>query len=83
MSEQPIPTRFHITWRDGRYFVSIPNYDGGEVVRADIADRMAAALEQIETVCLDNAGHNVRHDMALKFVCHVAKQSLSAWKAGL
>lgn len=46
MTEQHMPAKFHITWSDGRYFVSIPNYEGGFVVRADIAERMAEALER-------------------------------------
>lgn len=24
-----MPARFTITWEDGRYFVSVPNYKGG------------------------------------------------------
>lgn len=39
------PTRFKITWSDGRYLVSIPNYNGGEVVDAAIADTLVQALE--------------------------------------
>ncbi len=39
---------------------------------------LVAALEQIKTVCIDNAGDTVRHDLALKFVGHVAEQTLLA-----
>jgi hypothetical protein len=39
--------RFSITWREGAYYVSVPEYDGGEVVTADEYDRLRAALEQI------------------------------------
>ena len=49
MTEQQMPAKFHITWSDGRYFVSIPNYEGGFVVRSDIAERMAEALEELRT----------------------------------
>jgi hypothetical protein len=41
------PGRFTITWRDGAYYVSIPNYNGGEVVRAEIADELMIALSAI------------------------------------
>jgi hypothetical protein len=37
--------RFTITWRDARYFVSIPEYQGGEVVRAEVHDARVAELE--------------------------------------
>jgi hypothetical protein len=50
-----MPAKFRITWKDGRYFVSIPNYEGGEVVRADIAERMAEALEALVRI---NEEHN-------------------------
>lgn len=39
------PTRFNITWKAGRYLVSIPNYKGGDVVDADVADALVKALE--------------------------------------
>ncbi len=42
-----MPARFTITWEDGRYFVSVPNYKGGEVVRADIAEQLAEALRAL------------------------------------
>lgn len=39
------PTRFKITWSDGRYFVNIPNYNGGEVVDATIVDALVKVLQ--------------------------------------
>jgi hypothetical protein len=39
------PTRFRISWDKGAYYVSIPNYQGGEVVPASIADDLVKALE--------------------------------------
>lgn len=44
-----MPAKFRITWRDGAYFVSIPNYDGGEVVPVDIVERMAEALKECQS----------------------------------
>lgn len=38
-------SRFRISWKDGAYKVSIPDYDGGEVVRAEDYDRTREALE--------------------------------------
>ena len=35
------------------------------------------ALQQVVTVCGDNAGHNAKHDMALRFVRNVAKTALN------
>lgn len=32
--------RFTISYRDGAYKVSVPNYDGGEVVTAEAYDRL-------------------------------------------
>lgn len=37
---------FHITWRDGAYYVSIPNYSGGDVVELADHEAQIAALEQ-------------------------------------
>lgn len=55
MSDTPTHDRFTISYRDGAYKVSIPNYDGGEVVSAAAYDQlsalcaqMAAALEEIK-----------------------------------
>jgi hypothetical protein len=39
------PTRFRISWDKGAYYVSIPNYQGGEVVPASISDDLVKALE--------------------------------------
>lgn len=43
--------RFNIKWQRGAYYVSVPNYDGGEVVTADeVADlerRLAEATDLI------------------------------------
>jgi hypothetical protein len=45
LPDEGAPSRFHITWRNGAYYVSIPNYRGGEVVPASIADDLVKALE--------------------------------------
>lgn len=50
-------SRFTITWRAGAYYVSIPNYQGGEVVRAEIADDLLAALTNL-LECIDLAARN-------------------------
>lgn len=39
------------------------------------------ALEQIRTVCIDNAGDTVRHDLALKFIGKIASRVLAASEA--
>jgi hypothetical protein len=39
-------------------------------------ERLRAALEQIKTVCDDNAGAEVRHDLALKFVREIAATAI-------
>ena len=36
--------RFQITWKGHAYRVSIPNYDGGEVVKAEHYDRETGQL---------------------------------------
>lgn len=45
-----VPTRFKITWNRGAYYVSIPNYAGGEVVRAEAFDALVRALEEIQSL---------------------------------
>lgn len=68
-----MPARFSISFENGRYFVSIPNYSGGEVVRSDIAEQMAEALRIIagRQQCTDNLMGNV----------DVAEAALTAWEA--
>lgn len=39
--------RLNIAWAYDGYKVSVPNWDGGEVVTADEADRWREALEEI------------------------------------
>jgi hypothetical protein len=41
------PKRFKIMYRNGAYYVSIPEYQGGEVVDASIADALVKALERL------------------------------------
>jgi hypothetical protein len=50
LPDEGTPNRFHITWRNGAYYVSIPNYRGGEVVPASIADDLVKALEKIAAI---------------------------------
>jgi hypothetical protein len=38
------PARFTIAWLGSRFHVSIPNYQGGEVMRAEIADELLETL---------------------------------------
>lgn len=40
--------RFSITWRKGAYYVSIPEYQGGEVVFAEVHDKLKADLARSE-----------------------------------
>lgn len=42
---------------------------------------MREALEQIRTVCIDNAGDTVRHDLAIKFIGKIASRVLAASEA--
>ena len=44
-------------------------------------DALREALEQIRTVCIDNAGDTVRHDLALKFIGKIASRALAAGEA--
>jgi hypothetical protein len=45
--DQGTPERFHITWRDGAYYVSVPNYRGGEVVDAALFDEAVKLLDAL------------------------------------
>ncbi len=42
-----IANRFHIFYRNGAYSVSIPNYGGGEVVRAEVHDTEIERLRKL------------------------------------
>lgn len=39
---EPYPGQFRITWRNGGYFVSAPNYNGGEVVPVETVRSLEA-----------------------------------------
>lgn len=63
--------RFNITWRDGAYKVSVPNYDGGEVVTADeydvLGQKFTLAQQSIKWVTAEKhsaqaAEERVRND---------------------
>jgi hypothetical protein len=42
-----MPERFNITWRSGAYYVSVPNYSGGEVVDAALFDEAVKLLDAL------------------------------------
>ncbi len=42
-----LPDRFSIKWERGAYYVSIPNYKGGDVVPAETADTLKATIAQM------------------------------------
>lgn len=46
-AESPTPSRFTITWRDGNYYVSIPDYAGGEVVTGEAFATLRAENEKL------------------------------------
>lgn len=48
---------FDITWRNGAYYVSIPNYQGGTVYTADYVEKLRAQLadSQSQLVCMQTA----------------------------
>ena len=43
---------FTITWREGAYYVSIPNYDGGKVVRLEDAAAVSKKLREELAQCM-------------------------------
>lgn len=47
-AEDASPNRFRIFWEDGDYYVSIPNYQGGEVVSAEVADKLQGRIDELE-----------------------------------
>lgn len=54
--------RFDIYYRNGCYSVSVPNYGGSEVVRADAVDRLLAALDrEVDWINLSNEFRAARH----------------------
>lgn len=40
------PTSFDITWRNGAYYVSVPNYQGGKVYTHEVVQQLVVALMQ-------------------------------------
>jgi hypothetical protein len=47
LSDRSTPERFSIRWTYEGYKVSVPNYDGGEVVPAGLFDRLRAEVEHL------------------------------------
>jgi hypothetical protein len=43
------PARFNITWdrQDYEYRIDIPNYEGGNVMRGDVADALVDVAEEV------------------------------------
>jgi hypothetical protein len=62
MAEKFEKERFEILWKDGAYKVSIPNFDGGEVVLARLYDELRAKLEAAQRV-LENIRINLEGDL--------------------
>lgn len=57
--------RFTIRWVDGMYRVSIPEYDGGEVVTAEAYDRLRQiAAETAAAIMLGVAPETAVHKLA-------------------
>jgi hypothetical protein len=74
------PNRFRISWDGDAYYISIPNYHGGEVVPASIADDLVKALEE----CCNLAGAYVDERDAidwLKTIQRVTRDALADVKA--
>lgn len=70
--------RFRITWDKSvsQYKVSIPNYDGGEVVTAEAYDRMRSVLDELYSECIA-AGHGSDRDFGWPGVMNAAKEALA------
>lgn len=52
--------RFRITWDGSDYRVSIPCYDGGEVVKAESYDRLRTALRELVEATEDTLRSHLR-----------------------
>lgn len=76
--------RFRITYRDNEYRVSIPNYEGGEVVRAEHYDRqvnaLLIALRSISELHRRTPQKPVRLNQALANASALAKAALADWE---
>ena len=76
--------RFRISYRDGGYRVSIPNYDGGEVVRAEHYDRettkLLDALREITSLHRSTRQTPAELARALERASAVAKNALASWE---
>lgn len=83
--------RFSVSWDKGAYYVSIPNYQGGEVVPGDVADKLLAALKpfaELADIC-DHFNHpdsrrvckvtigGVAHDGPTAGECRAAREAYS------
>ena len=86
------PRSFTIFWREGKYFVSIPSYEGGEVVMKGDSDAKIASLEKelretrVTVVACEDACRHLEKElrvtrraleMAIKDLCSVPN---AAWE---
>lgn len=78
---------FEITWRDGAYYVSIPNYKGGKVYTGDIADeirerfsdaRAKAAISASISINSYGAGYDLGYADALGELLEFIADDVSA-----
>lgn len=69
--------RFKIIWRDGAYHVSIPNYEGGEVVDAAIHDRDQETIQRLQEQ-LKTERHAGRHSLWQELVETLMKRGCYA-----
>lgn len=42
--------KFDISWRNGRYFVSIPNYEGGTVYTAEFVNALTGWIQAADVI---------------------------------
>lgn len=48
MEEKHTPDRFQLKWRDGAYYVSAPNINSCEVVRAKVYDKLERQRDELQ-----------------------------------
>ena len=82
------PRSFDITWRNGAYYVSVPNYKGGTVYTADVVAGLTHENEALKAVLLnphpDQEPDNIRLHRekcdALDKATRLERENEALWK---
>ena len=61
MAERITSQIIYVTWRDGAYYVDVPNWDGGNVVPLECVSDLIAFIRDADCTCRPETEHYAAH----------------------